>query len=190
VFFIERGVVEILVIEGGDDALCIPSTTVTGDGGGGGSDGGEDADAPPELPMERINKVSSGGIFGTDAFLLNLPHRCRALAIADTLVWSIARSDLARMEVTHPKVSRKHAIACYWPYFNLTLTLPHTHTPIPTHTQITHTPRARARGSHHRPQLCIIIQQVLLKSMALLSDATLYNHPGAIDSEYHPIYQQ
>jgi hypothetical protein len=95
-----------LVIEGGDDALCIPSTNVIG----GGSDEGEDLDAALELPMERINKVSSGGIFGTDAFLLNLPHRCRALAIADTLVWSIARSDLARMEVTHPKVSCK---ACH-----------------------------------------------------------------------------
>ena len=141
------------MIEGGDDALCHPSTHTVSAGGG-------DRDAPSELPMERINKVSSGGIFGTDAFLLNLPHRCRALAIADTLVWSIARPDLARMEIAHPKVfrlipslvtcptstsfsshplpfSRAHALVHVHTY-----TLSHTHTYSHTHTR-THIPPPR-----------------------------------------------
>ena len=118
VFFIESGVVELLVT---DDAR----------------DGKEDL---LSKPVTRLSKVSSGGIFGIDAFLLNLPHRCRALTVTECHIWRIDRSSLAKMEVRHPK-------------------------------------------------LCLIIQQVLLKSMALLSNATVYNHHGLLEGEYHPIYQ-
>ena len=117
-YLVDKGVVEILVVDGGDDPTSLPGGAA----------------------VVRINKVSSGGIFGTDAFLLNLPHRCRALTLSETSLWSITRPDLALLEVQHPK-------------------------------------------------LCLIIQQVMLKSMALLSNATLYNHPGGLDSEYHPIYK-
>ena len=120
-YLVDKGVVEILTVDDGGDDSDMSNIHAGGS-------------------VERINKVSSGGMFGTDAFLLNLPHRCRALTLSDTTLWSITRPDLASLELQYPK-------------------------------------------------LCLIIQQVMLKSMALLSNATLYNQPGVLDSEYHPIYK-
>lgn len=67
VYFIEEGSVEILLVP---EAPATPKATgVNGGlkGAGTGSEGGQRA--------ERVNKISSGGIFGEAAFFMDLPQR-------------------------------------------------------------------------------------------------------------------
>lgn len=69
VYFIEEGSVEILLVP---EAPATPKAIavnggVKGAGTGTGSEGGQRA--------ERVNKISSGGIFGEAAFFMDLPQR-------------------------------------------------------------------------------------------------------------------
>jgi CRP-like cAMP-binding protein len=76
VFFIEDGIVETVVLTGEEK----------------------------QQRIERINKISAGGVFGSDTFLLNLPRPHRALAICDCVIWFIDKEQLAQMEVNNPRL--------------------------------------------------------------------------------------
>jgi hypothetical protein len=64
VYFVEHGVIEILVVEQNEDSnqsnIVSPSRN------------GSTERQTDEGNVERVNKISSGGVFGTDAFLLNM----------------------------------------------------------------------------------------------------------------------
>ena len=72
VYFIEEGSVEILLVPEvppgpGPKGVGVTGGNGTGNGTGTGTRGGQRA--------ERVNKISSGGIFGEAAFFMDLPQR-------------------------------------------------------------------------------------------------------------------
>ena len=78
VYFIETGIVETVVYSG-----------------------------PVDNPkVDRINKFTAGGVFGTDSFLLNAPYSNRAIAVSEggTAVWSLSKASFAKMEVKNPSL--------------------------------------------------------------------------------------
>lgn len=77
----------------------------------------------------RVNKVSSGGIFGEADFFIGRKHSLRAYSINECVCWVLDREKFAAMEVSDP-------------------------------------------------QLCMLIQYTLLKSLSIASTCAMYTlHP-------------
>ena len=76
------------------------------------------------VPMQRHSKISSGGVFGEESFLICRPCSIRAVAVTPVSLWRLDAGALVRMETRHPS-------------------------------------------------LCILVQQVLLKSMAIRSSTRI-----------------
>ncbi len=83
----------------------------------------------------RVNKVSSGGVFGEADFFLGRNHTVRAYCINECVCWTLDKTQFAAMEINHP-------------------------------------------------QLCMLIQFTLLKSLSISSTCSLYAlHPTTAMSE-------
>ena len=85
--------------------------------------------------ITRVNKFTSGGVFGCEAFLLNVSYSSSAVSVcaAGCVLWSLSRADLHRMETEDPS-------------------------------------------------LCVLVQRMLLRSMALLGNAAQLNMHQTLDA--------
>jgi CRP-like cAMP-binding protein len=53
----------------------------------------------------RVNKVSSGGVFGESDFFLGRTHSVRAFTLSHRMIcWTLNRRTFAEMEVSHPSL--------------------------------------------------------------------------------------
>jgi len=108
VFFLEEGEIELLAVS---VSAAAPGTgTGTGTGAGSAGDEGEgegeegDGAGQGSQVVERVNKISGGGIFGESAFFLGAAQSLRALTLSPCAVWSLSREAFARMELQQPRL--------------------------------------------------------------------------------------
>ncbi len=52
----------------------------------------------------RVNKVSSGGVFGERDFFLGRSHSVRAFTLSPTICWTLDKRQFAEMEVSNPQL--------------------------------------------------------------------------------------
>lgn len=52
----------------------------------------------------RVNKVSSGGVFGESDFFLGRNHSVRAYSVSDCVCWTLDKEKFAAMEINHPQL--------------------------------------------------------------------------------------